>query len=442
MKYMDLYRNTQPCACGKVHASRIRVLVGKGALEKLIPEIVRLCPPRIFVLCDVNTYAAAGERVVGMLDEHGLAYALYVYPDAHLEPDERAVALAKQHLTPETHDMVLAVGSGVIGDVAKLLAAESGANYMIVATAPSMDGYASATSSMTVNGLKVSLPSKCANTIIGDTDILANAPMEMLVSGLGDMLAKYISIAEWRIAALVTGEYYCKEIAALVRGALQRCVDNAEGLTRREDAAVEAVFEGLVLTGVAMSYAGVSRPASGVEHYFSHVWDMRGVALGTPVSTHGIQCAVGTLIATELYEKLIATTPDVQKGRGYAERFDKDAWFAQLRDFMGKGAEDMIALDAKENKYDVQKHAARLARIAEHWDEIVDIVRAELLPAKELRALLERIGCPCTASAWGGKPEELGLTFKATKDIRDKYVLSRLAFDLGVLDELADGLSE
>ena len=197
-------------------------------------------------------------------------------------------------------DVVVGVGSGVINDVCKILSNATGNPYIIVGTAPSMDGYASATSSMSRDGVKVSLNSRCADVIIGDTDILKTAPDHMLRSGLGDMLAKFVSIAEWRIAHLITGEYYCEEVAQLIRTALKKCVDNAEGLLKREDAAVEAVFEGLVIGGVAMAYAGTSRPASGVEHYISHVLDMRGMEFGTPVDLHGTQCAVGTLIAVKL----------------------------------------------------------------------------------------------------------------------------------------------
>ena len=435
-----LHGNKEACACGKVHVCALdRVIVGKGAIEQLPREIVRYAPSKVFMLCDVNTYAAAGERVETLLQTHGLAYSKYIFPDAHLEPDERAVGEAVMHFDPVC-SMVLAVGSGVIGDISKILANLTDSNYIIVATAPSMDGYASATSSMTRGGLKISLPSKCADVIIGDTDILKNAPMEMLISGLGDMLAKYVSIAEWRLSALITGEYYCETIASEVRAALAACVANAEGLTRREDAAVEAVFGGLVLTGAAMAYAGASRPASGIEHYFSHVWDMRGAAFGTPVCTHGIQCAVGTLLTAELYEQILSVTPDAERGKAYVAAFDKEVWYDSLRAFVGKGAEDMIALEQKERKYDTAKHAARIKTIVSRWDEITAIIREEIPSAGEIRALLERIGCPTSPEAWGGSKQELGLTFMATKDIRDKYILSRLAFDLGIIDQMAKTL--
>ena len=289
---------------------------------------------------------------------------------------------------------------------------------------------------MAMDGLKVSLNSRCPDAIVGDTDILKNAPMHMLQAGLGDMLAKYISLAEWRIAHLITGEYYCERVAALVRSALDACVKNADGLLRRDEAAVQAVFDGLIIGGVAMAYAGVSRPASGVEHYFSHVWDMRALEFGTPAELHGIQCAIGTLAAVCLYERLRTMTPDAEKARAYVEAFDYEAWAAQLRTFLGRSGETMIALEKREGKYRKDTHPARFARIQACWPEILRILGEELPSAEALSQLLSRLGMPQDASGIGVDTETMRLCFRATKDIRDKYVLSRLAWDLGVLDEL------
>ena len=433
---MYMNGNAFVCTCGRVHVCTLeRMIIGKGVLDSL-PEVIGHCGcRRVFMLADANTYAAAGKRVELLLNGAGIPCLKYVF-DHSPEPDETAVGTAVMHFD-KACDLVLAVGSGVIGDISKIVANMSGAEYMIVATAPSMDGYASSSSSMTRNGLKVSLPSKCARVIIGDTEILKNAPMDMLVSGLGDMLAKYISIAEWRIAHIVTGEYYCEEVAALIRRSLKNCVDHADGLLRREDEAVAAVFEGLVTAGAAMSYAGVSRPASGVEHYFSHIWDMRGVEFGAKTSTHGIQCAVATLIAARLYGTVRSIRPDREKALAYATEFSREAWFEELTAFLGNGAKDMIEQDGRELKYSLAKHEARLSVILEKWGELTAIMAEEIPSAAYVEAILRRIGCPVAPEAWGGSSELLPMTFKATKDIRDKYVLSRLAFDLGLLDELA-----
>lgn len=436
---MKHIQELKDCACGRAHAVSLEeVLIGSGVISRLPQIAARYGVKKVFILADANTWAAAGEAVRRALEEGGIACAQYVFPDAALGPDERAVGSAVMHFDPSC-DLIVGVGSGVINDIGKILSSVSGRKYVIVATAPSMDGYASATSSMSMDGLKTSLNSRCADVIVGDLDILKNAPLHMLKAGLGDMLAKYVSIAEWRIAHLITGEYYCEAVAQMIRGALAKCVSHAQGLLERDEAAVQAVFEGLVIGGVAMAYAGVSRPASGVEHYFSHVWDMRALEFGTQADLHGIQCAMATLTAVRLYEAIRNVTPDAARAAAYVEAFDYGEWSRELRAFLGRGAEAMIALEAREGKYDREKHAARFAVIERNWDEILKILDEELPGARQLQALLETIGIPTDLSAIGVDEDTAKLTFKATKDIRDKYVLSRLAWDLGVLDGLSAG---
>ena len=426
------------CSCGLEHRIPTQsVYIKSGLLEK-IPEMIREkeLGTHCVVVCDNNTYKVAGKRVIEILERAGFdVIRCVINREGEMLPDETAVGEVLLSIQPET-EFLVSVGSGSVTDTTRVNATRTGLPFVAVATAPSMDGYASATSSMAMDGLKVSLNSRCPDVIVGDTDILKNAPMHMLQAGLGDMLAKYISLAEWRIAHLITGEYYCERVAALVRSALDACVKNADGLLRRDETAVQAVFDGLIIGGVAMAFAGVSRPASGVEHYFSHVWDMRALEFGTPAELHGIQCAIGTLAAVRLYEKLRTMTPDAEKARAYVEAFDYEAWAAQLRAFLGRSGETMIALEKKEGKYRKDTHPARFARIQACWPEILRILDEELPSAEALSQLLSRLGMPQDASVIGVDTETMRLSFRATKDIRDKYVLSRLAWDLGVLDEL------
>ena len=436
---MKNYLGNEVCTCGKTHSVAIdAVVTGSGAVKRL-PEFVRKYGQKPFVVADVNTYAAAGEQVCEILRAARIPYGSFIFREKALEPDEKAVGGAFMHYD-KSCDVILGVGSGVINDICKIVSNLTGKPYIIVATAPSMDGYASATSSMSRDGVKVSLNSRCADVIIGDTEILKRAPMHMLQSGLGDMLAKFVSIAEWRIAHIITGEYYCEAVAGLIRDAVKKCVDNAQGLLEREDKAVEAVFEGLVIGGVAMAYAGVSRPASGVEHYFSHVWDMRGLEFGTKVDLHGIQCAMATMKAVELYEQVMQIRPNWEKAHAFVENFDLEDWNRQLRTFLGSAAETMIELEKKEGKYRKDTHPARFRVIAENWDAILEILRQEL-PAKEaLQKLLDTVGISRDLATIGVDRETARQTFRATKDIRDKYVLSRLAWDLGILEDLCDTL--
>ncbi len=433
----NLFQTSQ-CACGMSHTVSIDdVAVGKGAINRLPEFVKKYQAKKVFLLADVNTFAAAGDKICRLLDANGISYNKHIYQDNHLHPDEKAVGSAVMHFDYAC-DLIVGIGSGVINDIGKILSNATGRKYIIVGTAPSMDGYASDTSSMTLDDLKVSVRSRCADVIIGDTDILKTAPDKMLQAGLGDMLAKYVSIAEWRVSHIISGEYYCEKVAALIRSALKKCVDNAQGLLRREDAAIEAVFEGLVVGGIAMAYAGVSRPASGVEHYFSHIWDMRGLEFGTKVDLHGIQCALGTLQAVKLYEVVKTKIPNENIARIYVEAFSYEKWKEELRKFLGNSAETMIAQEAREQKYDKSTHAARFANIQQNWNSIVKILNEELPSYEALSAILETVGIPINLQCIDVDRNTAKMTFRATKDIRDKYVLSRLAWDLGILEDLCE----
>ncbi len=431
----SVFQKNLLCSCGKLHETAVDdVIVEKGAVNRLPELLERYGAVKPFILADGNTFAAASEQVCRILTSHDIPHTKYIFEKSP-EPDEYGVGSAVMHFDASC-DIIIGVGSGVINDISKIVSNISGRPYIIVATAPSMDGYASGTSSMIMDGLKVSLQSACANVILGDIDILKQAPLHMLKSGLGDMLAKYVSICEWRIAHTILGEYYCEQIADMVRNALKKCIENAEGLLKREDEAVKAVFEGLVLGGVAMSYAGVSRPASGMEHYISHIWEMRALETGDSVELHGIQCAVGTLMTAKLYEQLVKITPDKEKSLAYAASFDYKQWSQELLTFLGKGAETMIALEEKERKYDVTLHAERLDRILANWDTILTIIKEELPSAAEIERILVSIQAPKTPEEIGAETDKLKITLLATKDIRDKYVLSRLLWDLGIWDEV------
>ena len=432
---MEILKGEKLCSCGKHHNGILDAyILEKGAISRTAASVRTYGKNRAFLLADENTFAVAGAQVTANLTENGIPYSQFIFPRG-IKPDEVAVGSAIMHYDPAC-DIIIGIGSGVINDIGKILANVTGNPYIIVATAPSMDGYASGTSSMEVDGLKTSVHSKCANVVIGDIDILKNAPTRMLVSGIGDMLAKYVSICEWRIGHLVTGEYYCEEIASLIRSAVYKCVSNADKLLQRDETAIAAVFEGLILGGVAMNYAEVTRPASGVEHYFSHIFDMRALEFGTNSDLHGIQCAIGTLYAVKIYEQLKNIIPNQEKALAYASSFDIPAHYAVLRNFLGKGALSMISLAEKDGKYDLCKHAQRLRMILDHWEDILQIMEEELITSNELESLLDALGAPKTASEIGIDESLITTAFRATKDIRDKYVLSRLCWDLGVLEEM------
>ena len=428
--------NGAKCACGREHIFRSEIISGRGVIKNIPSVIERLGAKRPYIIADKNTYAAAGSLLCRILSDAEIAYTLFCFDEDRPEPDEKTVGSAFMHLKSEC-DMIIAVGSGVINDTTKILSAHTHLPYVIIATAPSMDGYASMTSSVTLDGIKVSLPSRCADVIIGDVEVIKSAPRELLLSGIGDMLAKYISICEWRIASLLIGEYYCEEIADLVREALSRTVEASEAALHGDEYAISEIFDALIIGSVAMNYAGISRPASGVEHYISHLYDTRGVEFGDTTSTHGIQCAIATLVAARLYEKLYDLTPDKAKAIDHASNFDLEAWNGRLARLLGRSANSLIALERSEGKYDKIKHGLRLPVILEKWDEIIEIVREEIPSSEYIEKLMTGLGIPTSFDAVGMRGDLLPEIFCASKDIRDKYVLPRLLWDIGALEDFA-----
>ena len=428
------------CSCGKHHASTVRkVLIEAGAIGRL-PGIVRelgsSCP---FLLEDAQTREAAGNRVSALLRREKIDHRRFVFPQEKVEPDETAVGQAVLALDGKC-DLVIGIGAGTINDIGKVLARSAGLKYVIVATAPSMDGFAASTSSMISDGFKASVDSLSPTAIIADLDILREAPARMLRAGLGDMLAKYISICEWRISGLVNGEYYCGEIAALMRRSLGKCVASAGGYFRREPEAVADIMEGLVLSGLAASFAEVSRPASGMEHYFSHIWDMRDLRFHAGRELHGIQVGVGALYALRVYDKLRGLVPDRTAALASVEAFDYRKWRETLREFLGPSAEALIGNESKEGKYDKASHRARLEKIISLWPAILDIIEEELPHSATLEKLMRSCAMPCRACEIGIDDRTLKLTFLATKDVRGKYIASRLLWDLGLLESFAEDL--
>ncbi|MBR0508833.1 MAG: sn-glycerol-1-phosphate dehydrogenase [Clostridia bacterium] len=425
------------CGCGKTHRAHLQAaVVERGAVRRLSEFTKKLGGTNAYMIADKNTYAAAGRQAEETLRANGVRVTTYIYPENRTEPDEKAVGAAFLH-RPADCDILVAVGSGVMNDIMKIVALATKLPFIVVGTAPSMDGYASSTSSVIRDKLKVSVDSACPNVILGDIDILEKAPKHMLLAGLGDMLAKYISVCEWRIGNVVTGEYYCEEVAAIIRAALKKCVDNADGLLTGSEEAVRAVMDGLIVSGIAADYAGVSRPVSGVEHYFSHIWDMRALEFGTPFDLHGVQCGVGTLYALKGYEKLRTLTPDALCANAAFAAFDAETWQEELRRYLGSAAQGMIENMKNSVRYDAGKHAARLHNLVSRWPEILRIIDEELPAYEAVLSLLRRIGAPTAPADFGLDNADAPKVFAMTRDIRDKYILSTLAFDLGILDTIA-----
>ena len=294
------------CACGKSHKVDIQAIrVGSGVIQEL-PGILRdLGASHIFLVTDNYTYEAAGRQVEQLLDQAGQAYHKRVFQtETPLVPNEYALGSVLAAMTSQD-DMLLAVGSGTLNDVTKYVSARTGVPYVIAATAPSMDGYASTVAPTILDGFKTTLPAVYPAAIVADVDILKDAPMPMLTAGFGDIIGKFTSLADWRLSHQLNGEYYCPEVAGVIEAAVETCAANAQALAQREPQAIQAVTEALILSGLAMGMVGVSRPASGAEHQMAHYWEMDALRRGEEHPLHGNAVGVGTVLAASLYEMAV-----------------------------------------------------------------------------------------------------------------------------------------
>ena len=430
------------CECGRRHGTGLRDLrIGRGAVEAL-PEAVRsLDAHRPMLVCDENTWDAAGGRAAALLDAAGISYGLLRFPTREqLMPDERELGWIAMNFDPDC-DLILGVGGGVINDLCKMAGRMSGRPCALVATAPSMDGLASNSGAMEVHGVKTTIYAPCPAAVICDTEIMAQAPERMLRAGIGDMIAKYISVCEWRMSHIINGEYYCESVADMMREAVRKVVASAERVLARDPDAVGAVAEGLVLSGIAMSFAGVSRPASGLEHCFSHIWEMMALERGRSYDFHGIQVGVGTMLTLNVYDFIRGVRPTMEAAERAIQSFDRTAWEVELRRVFGGEADALIDGEQRYQSYEPAKRRARARRIVENWDAIQQVIREELPDAGALRKLAQRVGLPMTPAEIGFSNRDAVDAFAHSCDLRDRYLSSSMLRDIGALDDCAAALA-
>ena len=308
----DMAQTEFDCSCGRHHTFPIHdIAIGKGALAKL-PKIAEpFKAGKILMVFDNHTYKAAGERAVALMKDAGfnVKELLFDRKDEVLIPDESVIGRILQEQDMDV-TLMIAVGSGSINDSVKYVSSRTKVPYVIVCTAPSMDGYVSDGAPLIADGFKISYPAKLAYGVVGDTDIMKDAPMDLIRAGFGDVVGKITALADWDLAVKVKNEYRCDTCVELVNRALKKCFSQSAALKDRDEEAILSLIEALSLTGVAMGLINVSRPASGAEHMLSHYWEMDYIARGLNPIHHGIQVGVATPIIAEFFEELADILPE------------------------------------------------------------------------------------------------------------------------------------
>lgn len=416
---MDINRLLEgvECTCSRTHTCEIQqVHIGENAIERL----QGLCASyrNVLIVADENTYAAAGERTVKAVGEERIRSLIFSGREL-LVPDEKAVAAVERELAG--NDLILAVGAGVIQDLCKYVSRQSGVPYIVVATAPSMDGYASNGAAMILGGMKVTCPAGLPVAIVADTEVLKNAPINMIKAGYGDIIGKFSALNDWKLSHLVNGEYFCGYIYDRTYEQIQRTLRLAEGLLERRKESVAALMEALITVGILMSFAGSSRPASGSEHHLSHFFEITGIETGTEYFAHGIDVAYSTVVTAEIREKLLAR-PFLSKVR----RLPAETRKKELRRIYGSAAEGCIALQEKLGSYEIDRTETYL----EKEPEIREML-SEMPSSEEIRQMLALVELYMDDFYALYGREKIGDAVDYAKDLKDRYTVLWLNYDLG-----------
>ena len=412
LELQNIIKDVQNCPCGRVHKTEIKAVVCESGLLRRVGDVLQSYsfPDKILVVSDRPAFEAA-DGLMDELQSAGFSVQLKIY-DLMRVADMRQVE-ELESLCDECGG-ILAVGTGSIDDICRLCADRKQKDFAIFATAPSMDGFASDTAPITRNNFKMSYQARQPSVIMADTRILSRAPTELKSAGFGDMIAKYIALVDWKIASLLSGEYYCDRIANITETALKRIVALADKVTEQNEETAAAIFESLVLTGIAMGFAGCSRPASGAEHIVSHFWEIKKLESGELSDFHGKKVGVATVLINRLYRK----TVEADQIQAHEEHIDWDRVCTAYGPMLAK---DMM----KMNQPTVTSGISP-ALLTEKWPEIRQIVQTILPTDQELLSLMRRAGAVVTPADVGVSDELCELGMKYHSFMRHRITLARL----------------
>lgn len=416
MNFIEMLQD-KVCSCGMVHSCSIKkVIIGNGVINELTTVLKDY--RKILLVADQNTYAVCGSQVQRLLGEK-LENELVYKRDGLLVPNEEAVEELKAKLTEET-DLIIGVGSGVIQDLCKYVSFTAGLPYYIVATAPSMDGYASKGAALIADNMKVTYNAHVPEVIIGDVNILKDAPMELIQSGFGDVLGKFSCLNDWKLSRVVNNEYFCQYVYDLTYEMLYKTKDLGAKLLKRESEAIQTLMEALVGVGIAMAYVDNSRPASGSEHHLSHFFEITGLLENTPYFMHGTDVVYSTVYTQKLREELLRLDKPV-----WHKLPSKESYSGNIRRVYSAAADGVLALQKNLGWYEIE----RLPIYQAKWQEIKNVLK-EAPSSEEMIEYVSSIGLDIAEfeKLYGEKKIQDALLY--AKDLKDRYSVLWMYYDL------------
>ena len=389
---LDTSKYLGKCSCGREHELRTKLVVCEyGALNNF-DKYMADCGLSGFrtVIYDTNTYnlpsvihVPADQEIV--LEAQGL----------HSEKGLIEDMMTKFERKP---DYIVVVGGGTLMDFGRYSAWKLGIPFVAIPTIVSSDGFTADICSIIIDGQKKSIPMQAADAVICDMDVVAGAPMFLTIAGVQDIMAKYVSIADWKIAHLVSGEYFCPMVCDMAQEALDIMVRCAKELAEGKAPDFEAMAYTQMLSGLTMQILSNSRAASGAEHLVAHLVEMKPRGFENAHGMHGECVGIGTIMCATAYHKLAEReTIEVKPFEPVNEQW--------VRDVFGALADGIL----KENENDVLK-TFDPENIKNNWQEIRNIIKT-IPTGEELIELYTKIGAKHSR-------EELGIS----ESVRDEFL--------------------
>ena len=400
---------------------------GVGCMKKVPDMFKKLFPgKKAIVVADNNTFKAAGQTVDTYLRESGLDVETpFIFEDPELFAEWKYIEQLEAYLK-ERDVIAVAVGSGVINDLTKLVSHHLGRRYIIVGTAASMDGYTAYGASITYEGNKQTFDCPAPMGVALDPTIAAKAPEGMSASGYADLMAKIPAGADWIIADCVGSEAVDPFAFALVQDKLRDALSEPDAVAAGD---VEAISS--------------SRPASGTDHQFSHFWDMEGLCYEGKHVSHGFKVAIGTLVSTACLEYLLTkdfTKLDIDACLAAWPTWDEME--AHIREiFAGKPGHLARGLVESKGKYcDKENLRKQLEAVKDNWPELKEKIRKQIIPFDEVHDCLKRVRAPYEPEMIGVTKERLRSTFRCIPFMRNRFTGIDLIYRCGLMNEVEEHL--
>jgi len=330
-----------------------------------------------------------------------------------------------------TADALVAVGSGTINDLCKYASALDRKPYVVFGTAPSMNGFTSVNAAITVDGHKKSLAAHAPVGAFFDLTILAESPVRMIRSGLGDSLCRPTAQADWLLSHLLFDRPYRSMPFVLLAEDEPALFASARALVGGDLGAMEILVRTLLLSGFGTAICGNSLPASQGEHLISHYLDMT-LDSTQPFTFHGEQIGVTTLTMARLQSRLLEGPPPAVS----ADRSSEAEFVARFGPVTGPSCWK----DFSEKRVTADKVNALNDKISERWDRIRSAIGKILLPAGKLEKVLQEAGAHTAPEGLHWRRPVYEGAVRHAREIRNRYTFLDLAADSGRLDRMIPSL--